>query len=241
MLPGHLLMLHIQYSNPRTCCLAFCARPCLWFCVCGFTDVPSFTAQFVVQKDKTDFANALDPGTLLCSRSGDASFHLTRSSALAMCHCQVKFVENHAAVSDATAAFVRFTIAAASMLPFADWGEKEVLFAGEIVCSSCVPGACYDNSYSCCTRHVLARWHSVLLVHGAPKVPLLEYRELCRLVGCAGSAERERDAWQVMLLGQSVRELRSLTIVAAMGGNLLFGRRSRTRRGTRADSFAIRL
>eukprot|EP00904_Undaria_pinnatifida_P005012 jgi/Undpi1/1640/HiC_scaffold_11.g05030.m1 len=42
----------------------------------------------------------------------------------------VKFVESHAGVSDATAAFVRFAIAAGAMLPFADWAEKEVLFAG---------------------------------------------------------------------------------------------------------------
>lgn len=44
---------------------------------------------------------------------------------------QVKFVESHAGVSDATAAFVRFAIAAAAMLPFADWRETEVLLAGE--------------------------------------------------------------------------------------------------------------
>lgn len=44
---------------------------------------------------------------------------------------QVKFVESHAGVSDATAAFVRFAIAAGAMLPFADWAEKEVLFAGQ--------------------------------------------------------------------------------------------------------------
>lgn len=44
---------------------------------------------------------------------------------------QVKFVESHAAVPDATATFVRFAIAAGAMLPFADWAEKEVLFAGE--------------------------------------------------------------------------------------------------------------
>lgn len=41
-------------------------------------------------------------------------------------------MESHAAVSDATAAFVRFSIAAAVMLPFADWKEKAVLFAGKI-------------------------------------------------------------------------------------------------------------
>ena len=45
--------------------------------------------------------------------------------------CQVKFVESHAGVSDATAAFMRFSIAAGAMLPFADWTEKEVLFAGQ--------------------------------------------------------------------------------------------------------------
>lgn len=40
-------------------------------------------------------------------------------------------MESHAGVSDATAAFVRFAIAAGVMLPFADWSEKEVLFAGQ--------------------------------------------------------------------------------------------------------------
>lgn len=35
-------------------------------------------------------------------------------------------------MSDATAAFVRFSIAVASMLPFIDFKEKEVLFAGEV-------------------------------------------------------------------------------------------------------------
>lgn len=40
-------------------------------------------------------------------------------------------MESHAGVSDATAAFVRFSIAAGAMLPFADWSEKKVLFAGQ--------------------------------------------------------------------------------------------------------------
>lgn len=44
---------------------------------------------------------------------------------------QVKFVENHANVSNATAAFIRFFIAAGVMLPFADWTKTEVLIAGE--------------------------------------------------------------------------------------------------------------
>lgn len=44
---------------------------------------------------------------------------------------QVKFVEQHGEVSDATAAFVRFAIAAGASLPFADFREKDVLFAGE--------------------------------------------------------------------------------------------------------------
>lgn len=43
-------------------------------------------------------------------------------------------MENHAAVPDATAAFVRFAIAAGAMLPFADWKEREVLLAGKIRC-----------------------------------------------------------------------------------------------------------
>ncbi|CAM9269168.1 unnamed protein product [Scytosiphon promiscuus] len=42
----------------------------------------------------------------------------------------VKFIEQHGEVSDATAAFVRFAIAAGASLPFADLGEREVLFAG---------------------------------------------------------------------------------------------------------------
>lgn len=46
---------------------------------------------------------------------------------------QVKFVENHAAIPDASAAFVRFSIAAGAMLPFADWKQKEVLVAGNNV------------------------------------------------------------------------------------------------------------
>lgn len=40
-------------------------------------------------------------------------------------------MEGHAAVSDATAAFVRFSIAAGVMLPLADWSQKEVLLAGD--------------------------------------------------------------------------------------------------------------
>lgn len=44
--------------------------------------------------------------------------------------CKVKFIEQHGEVSDATAAFVRFAIAAGASLPFADLREGEVLFAG---------------------------------------------------------------------------------------------------------------
>ena len=40
-------------------------------------------------------------------------------------------MEQHGEVSDATAAFVRFAIAAGASLPFADFKEKEVLVAGK--------------------------------------------------------------------------------------------------------------
>ncbi|CAN0312538.1 unnamed protein product, partial [Ectocarpus sp. 13 AM-2016] len=42
----------------------------------------------------------------------------------------VKFVEQHGEVSNATAAFVRFAIAAGASLPFADFRQREVLIAG---------------------------------------------------------------------------------------------------------------
>ncbi|CAM9486055.1 unnamed protein product [Ectocarpus fasciculatus] len=42
----------------------------------------------------------------------------------------VKFVEQHGEVSNATAAFVRFAIAAGASLPFADFRQKDVLLAG---------------------------------------------------------------------------------------------------------------
>lgn len=47
---------------------------------------------------------------------------------------QVKFMENYPGVSDATATFVRFLIAAGAMLPFADWTKIEVLVAGDVAC-----------------------------------------------------------------------------------------------------------
>lgn len=72
----------------------------------------------------------------------DAFLHLLPPTA----PVQVKFVEQHAEVSDATAAFVRFSLAAGVSLPFADLREKEVLFAGEenrsLRCSRTSSGEC---------------------------------------------------------------------------------------------------
>lgn len=72
----------------------------------------------------------------------------------------MKFVEQHGDVSDATAAFVRFAMAAGAALPFADFREKEVLFAGE------------QNKFACCAL-ILVKFYSIF-VSGACGGPVRE-------------------------------------------------------------------
>lgn len=69
---------------------------------------------------------------------------------------QVKFVERHGEISDATAAFVRFAIAAGASLPFADFKEKEALLAGgrkRKVRRETIAAPCAQHTHACSFVH----------------------------------------------------------------------------------------